>query len=86
MPQWSQLVKQEVTCWRDFHDYWIQNNAFFIRYEDLTRAPVETLDKVFTYLLGSIEGTDLACRIKQLAQQTKPQLYKPRANQNSKYS
>ena len=48
--------------WRDFHEYWrTQDQAYFLRFEDLLSDPQQTLTGVFEYLLGvdSIEGTEI---------------------------
>jgi len=49
-PYWDALVKQELTAWRDFHNYWIERKdvpIYFFRYEDLTNDPKATLTKIF---------------------------------------
>ena len=66
MPEdWDKVIKNEITCWKDFHDYWIKMGqekkypVYFFRYEDLTANPEAVLDEMFCFILGveSIEGT-----------------------------
>ena len=82
MKEWSQMIKQEITLWRDFHRYWINTKeVYFLRFEDLTSDPLTTLTGIFKYLLGvsTLEGTEIEHRIIQLAADAKkPQLYRPR--------
>ena len=83
MEEWKQMIRQEITLWRDFHRYWIETkDVYFLRFEDLTSDPVTTLTGIFKYLLGvsTLEGSEIEQRIRQLASDAnKPQLYKPRA-------
>ena len=74
MAEWTQMVKQEITLWRDFHRYWIETkDVYFLRFEDLTSDPLTTLTGIFQYLLGvsSLEGTEIEHRISQLASDAK---------------
>ena len=74
MAEWTEMVKQEITLWRDFHRYWIETkDVYFLRFEDLTSDPLTTLTGIFQYLLGvsTLEGTEIENRISQLASDAK---------------
>lgn len=87
-PEWAELVRQEITAWRDFHRFWIKENkgVFFLRFEDLTSDPESTLMGVFRFLLGTedLSGTQIEANIKALANEAKPKLYKPRQGKANK--
>lgn len=85
------MVKQELSCWRDFHNFWIHKAkvegvpVFFFRFEDITRSPKDILMQVFAFSLDrpSVEGTLVESKIdllmKKKAEGTaNTQLYKPR--------
>ena len=79
---WQKFVRQEISNWRDFHNYWKeQPNVYFVRFEDLRQDPQSVLEGVFKYIfdLKTLDGTQLKANIDLLAEQTKPQLYKPRS-------
>ena len=59
-------MKNEISLWKDFHEYWIKKYeerypVFFIRYEDLVEKPQTVIEDAFCFILGveSIEGTAL---------------------------
>lgn len=73
MTEWDALIKQEITLWRDFHNYWISTNSvYFLRFEDLISDPKSTLIGIFKYLLDadSLENTEIQYRINKLADET----------------
>jgi Sulfotransferase domain len=71
---WDKLVKNEITNWRDFHRFWIEqsksNPVLFFRFEDLTSDPESVLNQVFRFVLdlepGQLEGTVLESAIKKV--------------------
>ena len=56
---WARLVKNEITCWRDFHAKWLSiaqtHPVYFFRFEDLTSDPEAVLREVFCFMLD-IDG------------------------------
>lgn len=58
-------MKQELSCWRDWHDYWVRKArdenfpVLFFRFEDLVSQPGEVLKEVFAFSLGvqSVQNT-----------------------------
>lgn len=90
--RWSQFVKSEITCWRDFHNHWIEkaktHPVLFFRYEDQITDPGSVLRQVFSFVLDikpdELDGTVLGAAIERIAErkkggQTVGQLYKPRS-------
>jgi len=65
------LVKQEISCWRDFHNFWIAKArdenfpVYFFRFEDITKDPKSVLEEVFAFSLEqeSIQGTFVESKI-----------------------
>lgn len=71
---WELFVSDEITTWRDFHEYWTKSPqhvpTYVVRYEDLLSSPYQTLLGIFRFLLdveGSLEGTWVEKRIKEVA-------------------
>ena len=70
-------MKQEITTWRDWHDFWIKSATerkipvYFFRFEDLTADPGPILTDVFKFALAqdNLAGTLLEKRIALLCQQ-----------------
>lgn len=59
------IMRNEITVWRDFHNYWIAKAKesplpiYFCRYEDLMSEPEKEISDIFRFMLGvqDIEGT-----------------------------
>lgn len=87
-PEWAIHVEQEGKLVAKWMNYWInvakkkETPVYFIRFEDLTSNPKETLSDVFSYFLDveSIEGTIIEKRIEEIISpgQTNSLIYKPR--------
>ena len=88
---WHNLVKQEVTCWRDFHNFWISQAreggipVYFFRFEDIIKDAKPVLMDVFQFSLDGrpVERTKVEAKIDFLMRKKaegaiKTQLYKPR--------
>lgn len=68
---WQNLVKQEISCWRDWHNFWIKKAreenvpAYFFRFEDITKNPKDILMNVFAFTLNqsSVSGTLIESKI-----------------------
>jgi hypothetical protein len=93
--QWEQWVKNEITVWRDFHNYWLQQTEIplhVIRYEDLVARPGEVIPDMMKFAFNQQDISDslvqkfIELAVAEGAQKT----YKPRvgkANVNmDKYS
>ena len=78
------FVSQEITIWRDFHSYWMDEPmipTYVIRYEDLLSNKKDTLLGLFRFLLNEkdLEGTLIEALIEHHAKsKTLKQVYKPR--------
>ena len=65
------MVKQELSCWRDFHNFWVKKArdenipVYFFRFEDITRSPKEILMDVFAFSLDqeNVQGTLVESKI-----------------------
>ena len=88
---WANLVQQEISCWRDFHNFWLHKArnesvpVLFFRFEDITKDPKPVLMDVFAFTLGreSVAGSLIEGKIdflmrKKAAGAMQTQLYKPR--------
>ena len=69
---WDAMVKQEISLWRDFHEFWINDATIpvhFFRYEDLTNDPSAVLTGIFEFVLEQKIPSDslLAMNISDLA-------------------
>jgi hypothetical protein len=49
----AEMAKKEILVWRDFHEYWLQQNIplLVIRYEDLIRYTEKVIAKVLRFVL-----------------------------------
>ncbi|KAG7356331.1 sulfotransferase family protein [Nitzschia inconspicua] len=49
----AEMAKKEILVWRDFHEYWLQQNIplLVIRYEDLIRYTDKVIAKVLRFVL-----------------------------------
>lgn len=71
---WNDFVKQEMTCWRDFHNYWIKRARdenlplYHFRFEDITKDPKQVLMDVFSFSLAkeSVQGTLIEAKVDYL--------------------
>ena len=78
------FVSQEITIWRDFHSYWMDEPmipTYVIRYEDLLSNKKDTLLGLFRFLLNEkdLEGTLIEALIEHHTKsKTLKQVYKPR--------
>lgn len=76
---WEKLVKNEITCWRDFHKLWIdlsaQHPVLFFRYEDMIADPESVLSEVYRFVLDlkqeDLEGTILNAAIRKIGEDKK---------------
>lgn len=82
------IMRNEITVWRDFHNYWISKAKesalpiYFCRYEDLMAKPEREISDVFRFMLGvqDIEGTYVQKRIREVVGiESSSVLYKPRS-------
>lgn len=68
------MVRQEISCWRDFHNFWVKKArdenfpVLFFRFEDIMQDPKKVLMDVFAFTLDrpSVEGTLIEKRIDYL--------------------
>ena len=78
------FLEQEVTVWRDFQKYWMDNPiipTYVVRYEDMMSDPKTTLLDLFRFLLNEkdLEGTLIEALIEHHTKsKTIKQVYKPR--------
>lgn len=79
---WSEWIQQELSVWRDFHDWWLAAKIprYIVRYEDLVERPEQTLKGLLAFLLNvpTIEGTMVHEYLKIAVNEASPQVYKPR--------
>lgn len=80
--QWQAWVKNEITVWRDFHNYWMKQDIplHIVRYEDLVERPGEVLPDLmkFVFNVPKIEGTLLQSYIDIAVAEGAQKTYKPR--------
>ena len=70
-------MKQEITCWRDFHNLWIKKArdegvpVFFFRFEDISRDVKPVLMDVFAFCLDrpNVQDTLIEAKINLLLKQ-----------------
>ena len=59
--EWTEFVEQEITVWKDFHDFWLNAKipVHLIRFEDILKNPKPTLMSLLKFILNcpQIEGT-----------------------------
>ncbi|CAI2367336.1 unnamed protein product [Moneuplotes crassus] len=77
---WEKFVDQEISVWREFHDYWMLEPTIptlIVRHEDLIDKPKRVLNSVFKFLLGSnLEDTLVSHLIEKATEEEKQEDYK----------
>ena len=86
METWGEFIAQEITVWKDFHDFWLNAKipVHLIRYEDILGRPKETMMKLMRFILNepaSLEGTVIERYVDLTVQEKAPEIYKPRQGQ-----
>lgn len=88
--KWEAWVQNEITVWRDFHNYWMKQDVplHIIRYEDLLNRPGEVIPDLmkFVFNVPQIDGTLLQSYIDIAVAEGAQKTYKPRvgkANANT---
>ena len=80
--QWLEFVRQEITVWKDFHEFWLKAKipVHIVRYEDIVQKPVLIMIELIKFILNikSIDGTKIERYIQIACEQPSPQVYKPR--------
>ena len=80
--QWAEFIQQEITVWKDFHDFWLKAKTpcHIIRYEDIVLDPVPTLKELMKFILNvrTVEKTRIEKYIELACQTPAPEVYKPR--------
>lgn len=83
--QWDEFIRQEITVWKDFHDFWLKAKVpvHLIRYEDIIGKPKETMMKLMRFILNepNIEGTVIERYVDLTVKEKAPEIYKPRQGQ-----
>ena len=53
MDVWSEFIEQEISVWKDFHEFWLNAKVptLFVRFEDLLGNPKETMKEVMAFLM-----------------------------------
>lgn len=73
---WSDFVQQDITVWKDFHDFWLDAKipVHIIRYEDIVKTPESTLKSLLQFILNveSIEGTKIEHFLKIAVSEASP--------------
>jgi hypothetical protein len=79
---WSEFIQQDITVWKDFHDFWINAKipVHIVRYEDIVSSPEPTLKSLLEFILNikDISGTKVHHFLKLAVSEQSPQIYKPR--------
>ena len=79
---WSEFIQQEITVWKDFHDFWLKARipVHIVRYEDIIQKPEETLTDLMKFILNvqTLDGTRMQQYIKMAVKEKAPEVYKPR--------
>jgi len=79
---WSAWIKQELSVWRDFTDYYLNCPVplHVVRYEDIIGRQEETLVELFQFMMRTdhLEGTRIRKYIELACSENMPQRYKPR--------
>ena len=52
--QWAEFIQQEITVWKDFHDFWLKAKipVHVVRYEDIVLNPGPTMTEVLKFILN----------------------------------
>lgn len=79
---WSEFIQQEITVWKDFHDFWLKARVpvHIVRYEDIIEKPEQTLTDLMKFVLNvqTLDGTRMEQYIKLAVKEKAPEVYKPR--------
>ena len=79
---WNEFIEQEITVWKDFHDFWLKAKipVHLIRYEDILPRPVESMTDLMKFIFNveSILDTLLSQYIELASVERAPEIYKPR--------
>lgn len=80
--QWYEFIQQEITVWKDFHDFWMNSKVpvHIIRYEDILGDPKASMMKLMRFILNetNLEGTQIERYVEMTVKQKAPEVYKPR--------
>lgn len=79
---WSEFVEQEITVWKDFHDFWLNAKVpvHLIKFEDILTNPNDTLMSLMRFVLNTddITGSNMEKYIEIAVKEQAPEIYKPR--------
>eukprot|EP00356_Strombidium_inclinatum_P010127 CAMPEP_0170495226 /NCGR_PEP_ID=MMETSP0208-20121228/15087_1 /TAXON_ID=197538 /ORGANISM="Strombidium inclinatum, Strain S3" /LENGTH=293 /DNA_ID=CAMNT_0010771385 /DNA_START=81 /DNA_END=963 /DNA_ORIENTATION=+ len=80
--QWDEFIEQEISIWKDFHDFWMSSGKFpihIIRYEDIVHSPEMTLSSLAKFILNNedISSTKIEHYIRLAVKEASPQIYNP---------
>lgn len=79
---WDKWVTQEMTVWRDFHEFWLHAKVpvHILRYEDLCKNQEKALPELFKFLFNteSLKGTLIEKLIEKHIGEKAVEIYKPR--------
>ena len=85
LDHWDEFIKQEITVWKDFHDFWLNSKipVHVIRYEDILTNPKNTMMQLMKFIINepNIEGTRIEKYIDLTVSEKAPEIYKPRQGQ-----
>jgi len=74
-----EFVQQEITVWKDFHQFWIRENIpiHIVRYEDIMQNPETVLKKAVEFILDvdDISGTKAGQYVKLAVEDSRPVNY-----------
>lgn len=81
--QWFEYVENEITVWRDFHEFWLNSDmpVHVIRYEDMVKRGRYAMTELmkFMFKMEDIEGTVIGQYVNLATEVAAPQKYVPRA-------
>lgn len=82
MQLWSEFIEQEITVWKDFHEFWLNAKipVHIVKFEDIMFNPKIALMKLMKFVLNEpeIEGTLIEHYVDLAVQEKAPEIYKPR--------
>ena len=65
---WSDFIQQDVTVWKDFHEFWINAKipVHIVKYEDIVSNPEPALKSLLEFILNvkDISGTKVHAYLK----------------------
>ena len=74
--QWGEFIEQDITVWKDFHDFWLNAKipVYIIRYEDIVANPEPTLKGLLEFILNveDISGTNVEQYLKLAVSEASP--------------